>query len=109
LFQFSYKLLQFTESDGLVCLQNALVIPMTDHHCRDVKQGVGALIRAHLRGHPVSEHMLDYFLSNFVHGHLVTFKYLLIARRTISAKETFSHLAAALIAFICFRSISAKL
>jgi len=45
-------------------------------------------------------------VNDFARHHF-TFKYELIARRTTSANETFSRLAAAFSVFICFRSISA--
>jgi hypothetical protein len=80
---------------------------MLNEHGSDVEQLIAGFIFAHCRSESVPGHFCDYHLSNAGGGHYFTFKYELIARRTISASETFSRLAAALNALICPASINA--
>jgi hypothetical protein len=84
-----------------------LTPPTLDEHGGDVKQLICSFVLAHLGCEPVSGHVRYQPLSNAGWGHYFTFKYELIARRTISASETFSRLAAAFKALICPASIKA--
>lgn len=80
---------------------------MLNENRDDVQHLIAGFVFAHRWCEPEPSHSCDYRLSNAGCSHHFTFKYELIARRTISARETFSRLAAAFNARICPASMRA--
>ena len=86
------------------------IVGVANNVSRWVRESKGVLSFAYKFQHLAENAIvfqIDVVIVNDFACHHFTFKYELIARLTTSANETFSRLAAAFSAFICFRSIKA--